>query len=131
MPAGVESGLQATRVGGLGFPDLELMGFALRACWLWLRKIDPQKPWAFLPDSVKKLVRDLFIPSSSTLAMEQQLYSGYIAGYKAVRLLRSPLPYQNSWASNSEEADCLRGTDRLKASRPLISVWKLMTIIVD
>lgn len=31
--------------GGLGIPNLQLMNHALRARWLWLRRVDTSKPW--------------------------------------------------------------------------------------
>jgi hypothetical protein len=37
------------QLGGLGVPDLKLMGRALRFCWLWLKRVDRAKPWAALP----------------------------------------------------------------------------------
>jgi hypothetical protein len=30
---------------GLGIPDLKNLNGALRLSWLWLRKIEPNKPW--------------------------------------------------------------------------------------
>jgi hypothetical protein len=52
MSPRVAEGLQTTGTGrgGLGFPNLEFMGYALKLRWLWLRKIDPHRPWAMLPD---------------------------------------------------------------------------------
>jgi hypothetical protein len=32
--------------GGLGIPNLQLMGFALRLCWLWLDRVDSDKTWS-------------------------------------------------------------------------------------
>jgi hypothetical protein len=32
--------------GGLGIPNLQLMGFALRICWLWLARVDSDKTWS-------------------------------------------------------------------------------------
>ncbi|GJM91632.1 hypothetical protein PR202_ga08028 [Eleusine coracana subsp. coracana] len=32
-------------LGGLGIPDLQVMGWALQIRWLWLRKTDTNKPW--------------------------------------------------------------------------------------
>ena len=36
-------------LGGLGITNLQQLGWALRARWLWLKKTEPDKPWAFLP----------------------------------------------------------------------------------
>ena len=35
-------------LGGLGILDLEILGWALRMRWLWLKKIQPDQPWAAL-----------------------------------------------------------------------------------
>jgi hypothetical protein len=32
--------------GGLGIPNLQLMGFALRLRWLWLDRVDSDKTWS-------------------------------------------------------------------------------------
>jgi hypothetical protein len=37
------------QLGGLGVPDLKLMGWALRLRWLWLQRVDQAKPWAAQP----------------------------------------------------------------------------------
>jgi hypothetical protein len=49
-----------TELGGLGFPNLELMGYALRLRWLWLRRTDAAKPWTSLSDGVEKPVHEMF-----------------------------------------------------------------------
>jgi hypothetical protein len=36
-------------LGGLGIPDLKNLNGALRLRWLWLRKTEPNKPWASFP----------------------------------------------------------------------------------
>jgi hypothetical protein len=33
-------------LGGLGISDLQSLNWALRVRWLWLKKTDPDKPWA-------------------------------------------------------------------------------------
>ena len=35
-------------LGGLGILDLEILGWALRMRWLWLKKTQPDRPWAGL-----------------------------------------------------------------------------------
>jgi hypothetical protein len=39
------------QLGGLGVMDMERLGIALRSSWLWLRRTDPDRPWAALPVS--------------------------------------------------------------------------------
>ena len=43
-------------LGGLGISDLKRLSCALRARWPWLRKSEPNKPWANLPLQVSKEV---------------------------------------------------------------------------
>lgn len=45
--------------GGLGVTDLRLFGFALRARWCWLRRVDPQRIWTDLLGSEEQEVRAL------------------------------------------------------------------------
>jgi hypothetical protein len=47
-------------LGGLGISDLQNLNWALRVRWLWLRKVDPDKPWAAFPLQVSKVVDNLF-----------------------------------------------------------------------
>ena len=52
-------------LGGLGFLDLKLFGYALRLRWLWFKKTDPSRPWAGLPDAPEPLVVAMFQASVS------------------------------------------------------------------
>lgn len=44
----------------LGISDLRNLGWALKARWLWLKRIDPNRAWSMLqiqvPDQVRALV---------------------------------------------------------------------------
>ena len=46
-------------LGGLGISDLKRLNCTLRARWPWLRKTEPNKPWANLPIQVSKDVECL------------------------------------------------------------------------
>ena len=46
--------------GGLGIINLELLGCALRARWLWAQKTDPSRPWAGLPVQISRNTQALF-----------------------------------------------------------------------
>ncbi|KAG2564742.1 hypothetical protein PVAP13_7NG023489 [Panicum virgatum] len=46
-------------LGGLGISDLKSLGIALRVRWPWLKKSEPDKPWASLPLQVSKEVEYL------------------------------------------------------------------------
>lgn len=52
-------------VGGLGLPDLRILGFALRLRWEWLRRTQPDSAWAALPSKVEKNVDHMFRASIS------------------------------------------------------------------
>lgn len=45
--------------GGLGFPDLERMGLALRSRWLWQQRTSPEKPWQGLNIPISQKERNL------------------------------------------------------------------------
>jgi hypothetical protein len=47
-------------LGGLGLPDLRLLGFALRLRWEWLRRTQPDAPWAHLPSQPERAVDRMF-----------------------------------------------------------------------
>lgn len=47
-------------LGGLGLPDLRLMGYALRLRWEWLRRTDGDAFWASLPCKTEKTVAAMF-----------------------------------------------------------------------
>jgi hypothetical protein len=91
MSPRVAEGLPADHrnwAGGLGFPNLEFMGYALKLRWLWLRKIDPHRPWAMLPDMVEKQVQDVFHFSTYIIVGDGSstlFSSGFIAGCRGCR----------------------------------------------
>jgi hypothetical protein len=47
-------------LGGLGLPDLRVLGFALRLRWEWLRRTEPDSPWASLPVRDERIVQLMF-----------------------------------------------------------------------
>jgi hypothetical protein len=51
-------------LGGLGIPDLRLMGMSLRLCWLWLWR-DRSRPWAGLPVVVGRVTKSFFRASTT------------------------------------------------------------------
>ncbi|WVZ53275.1 LOW QUALITY PROTEIN: hypothetical protein U9M48_004243 [Paspalum notatum var. saurae] len=46
--------------GGLGMPNIALLGLALRVRWCWLQKVEPKRVWVQLPQCFDRAVRDLF-----------------------------------------------------------------------
>jgi hypothetical protein len=51
---------RAKELGGLGIFDLKSLSCSLRVRWPWLKKTEPNKPWANLPLQVSKEVEGLF-----------------------------------------------------------------------
>lgn len=51
--------------GGLGLPDLRVLGFALRLRWEWLRRTRPDAAWAQLPSRIERAVATMFRASVS------------------------------------------------------------------
>jgi len=49
-----------TELGGLGISDLRTLGWALRMRWLWLKKSEPNRPWAHLPIHVPNQAKAFF-----------------------------------------------------------------------
>lgn len=60
MPYCLAEGYKAKIIGGLGIFDLQNLNWAFRVRWLWLRKVDPDKPWAAFPLQVSKVIDNLF-----------------------------------------------------------------------
>ena len=57
---------RARELGGLGISDLKLLGYALRVRWPWLKKTEPNKPWASLPLQVSKEIECLLAIAVTT-----------------------------------------------------------------
>lgn len=56
-----------TDLGGLGVPNLQIMGYALKLRWLWLKRIDANKPWSRLPNEIEPQITSMFQASFSML----------------------------------------------------------------
>ena len=65
-------------LGGLGIFNLQNLGWALHMRWLWLRKTEPDRPWATLPIQVQSLIRAFFsMPLSQKLeVVKRTLFLG-------------------------------------------------------
>jgi hypothetical protein len=50
-------------LGGLGIPNRQFMSWALQSKWLWLEKIDPNRPWQGLKLPIQQHVKNLFSDS--------------------------------------------------------------------
>jgi hypothetical protein len=53
-------------LGGLGIPDLQCLNWALRVRWLWLKKADPNKPWAAFHLQSYQVLQELFAVAVAT-----------------------------------------------------------------
>jgi hypothetical protein len=49
--------------GGLGLPDLRILGYALRLRWEWMRRTEPNSAWAALPSAPERKVAAMFSSS--------------------------------------------------------------------
>jgi len=47
-------------LGGLGIHNLEIMGWALQMCWLWIEKTKPNRPWVGLQIPVHSNTASMF-----------------------------------------------------------------------
>jgi len=56
-----------TCYGGLGVPDLKIVGFALRLRWEWLRRTDTAANWSLLPSKPERQVSAMFDASVSVI----------------------------------------------------------------
>lgn len=52
-------------IGGLGMPDLRILGFPLRLHWEWLRPTQPDAAWAMLPSKPERAIDAMFRASVS------------------------------------------------------------------
>jgi hypothetical protein len=58
-------------LGGLGISSLKELGWSLRMRWLWLKKMEPNRPWSMLPTQVLEQVKALF-----SVAMQTEVGDG-------------------------------------------------------
>jgi hypothetical protein len=59
------------QLGGLRISSLKELGWALRMRWLWIEKIDPNRPWSALPICMLDKVRAFF-----SVAMQAEIGDG-------------------------------------------------------
>jgi hypothetical protein len=51
---------RAKELGGLGIADLQMLNWALRVRWLWLKKTDTSKPWASFQLPTSRVLQEFF-----------------------------------------------------------------------
>jgi hypothetical protein len=80
-------------LGGLGIHNLEILGWALNLRWLWLKKTQPDRPWAEFDVQVHPNVIAMFSASvCSIVGMVLEHYIGLTAGCMANVSQKLPLP---------------------------------------
>ncbi|XP_066344119.1 uncharacterized protein [Miscanthus floridulus] len=62
--------------GGLGIPDLKLLGFALRLRWEWLRRTDTSSAWALFPSRAEKNV-DAMLRASVSVRLGDDAWASF------------------------------------------------------
>ena len=75
---------RSQELGGLGIADLKALSIALKARWSWLKRSEPNKPWANLPIQVSREVAGLIsmaiitkvVNGSNTLFWEDKWLDG-------------------------------------------------------
>jgi hypothetical protein len=58
---------RSIELGGLGVPDLAMLGHALHLRWAWLAHDDPSRSWSTLPSKGDKVEQALFEASASVI----------------------------------------------------------------
>jgi hypothetical protein len=86
LQGGLAECLQAPELGGLGLPNLELMGYALRLRWMWHRKTGTNKPWITLPGKLEQPLSHIFHYSTTVnVGMEPRRFFGRTGGSRVAR----------------------------------------------
>jgi hypothetical protein len=92
-----------TVYGGLGIPNLHLLGFALHMRWLWLAQADPTRTWTtfHLPSYLP--ANDFFKPGFQALSeMARGPFSGRIIG-STVPPSKHSCPISGQWCRREYE----------------------------
>lgn len=71
-------------LGGLGILDLEILGWALRMRWLWLKKIQPDQPWAALDLQVHSNSMSMFCISAYSVLGDDSAFKSASLRYDSV-----------------------------------------------
>jgi hypothetical protein len=67
-------------LGGLGIPDLDKFGRALRLRWLWQEWVDDTKPWAGMDTPTDDTDRALFTTSTRVVVASLEMTIDVVSG---------------------------------------------------
>jgi hypothetical protein len=77
--------------GGLGIPNLEMMGMVLHMRWLWFARTDPERAWSGFKFGNEVQAESFSrLPSRSRSEMGGEPCSGWITRFKAPLFIPSP-----------------------------------------
>ena len=143
MPYCLAEGYKAKIIGGLGIFDLQNLNWAFRVRWLWLRKVDPDKPWAAFSLQVSKVVDKLFSiavasvvgDGASTLFWRDSWLHGRNLGELAPSLFGSvPARIKNKRTVREALADSrwindLRGMVTWQVIHEFLRLWDMLAVL--
>jgi hypothetical protein len=127
-------------LGGLGIFSLKELSWALRMRWLWLTKVEPDKPWAGLPMHFPSKVKSFFHAATyteignghSTLFWEDRWIHGRSVTDIAPRLLLAvPRRIQNSRTvhaalANRSWLNDIQGALTVEVLADYLDLWMLL-----
>lgn len=130
-----------TDMGGLGIPDLHLIGIALQCRWLWLRHTDETRVWADLPLAASREVQKFFDISTYTVignGRSTAFWTGRWVNGQAIKDIAPSLItfVRNRDLTSSKVADALPnrawvrqivGGITVAAMREYLHVWDLVS----
>jgi hypothetical protein len=93
--------------GGLGVPNLQMMGMALRMRWLWFARTDPQRTWSGFKFGYEAQAEIFFrLPSRSRSLMGGGPCSSRITGFRVPPFIPSPPSFGGSASEGSSFSHC-------------------------
>uniref|UniRef100_J3KZ08 non-specific serine/threonine protein kinase n=1 Tax=Oryza brachyantha TaxID=4533 RepID=J3KZ08_ORYBR len=122
-----------TRYGGLGIPDIQKMGIALRLCWLWYEWVAPTKPWTGTQTPCDEKDEEIFAASTIVTLGDGRKASFWGSTWASATSLKKLVPnlYKHSKRKNMTVSEALeddRWIDDIRhnLTQPLIA--KFITV---
>jgi len=130
-------------LGGLGISDLKRLNCALRARWPWLRKTEPNKPWANLPIQVSKDVECLISMAvitelgdgTNTLFWKDRWLDGHSIQELAPRVFalvsnrRANKRTVREALTNEKWLEDIQGAISVEGLLEFLEVWDLLSLV--